>query len=187
MSLGKRTYHGEEEADVAYRLQVMGAREGAIKGTIVGGTLMALAQWRFPWVQRQTLAGKSFLVMWATIFGMVTHADHYLLKWEAEHRVQAEKWRTQARNELSAKGIVPSETAMRDWKASYDASLRRTLDSPSPATPASSGPSSSVLSALKDGEQRDPGRETEEHRRSVVLGELDVGHKKEEEKGGIVA
>ncbi|POY74651.1 hypothetical protein BMF94_2413 [Rhodotorula taiwanensis] len=91
----------------------MGAREGAIKGTVVGATLMAL-----------------FLVMWATIFGMVTHADHYLLKWEHEHRVQSERWRTIARSELAAKGTVPSESAMRAWKVDYDAKLRATVESP---------------------------------------------------------
>ncbi|GAA5983492.1 hypothetical protein JCM10908_000307 [Rhodotorula pacifica] len=134
-----RTRHGAEDEDIAYRLQVMGAREGAIKGTVVGATLMAL----FPWVQRQTLAGKSFLVMWATIFGMVTHADHYLLKWEHEHRVQSERWRTAARSELAAQGTVPSESAMRAWKANYDAKLRATVDSPVSATqdaPASAAP-----------------------------------------------
>ncbi|KAG0657053.1 hypothetical protein C6P46_006715 [Rhodotorula mucilaginosa] len=129
-----RTRHGAEDEDIAYRLQVMGAREGAIKGTVVGATLMALANWRFPWVQRQTLAGKSFLVMWATIFGMVTHADHYLLKWEQEHRVQSERWRTAARSELAAQGTVPSESAMRAWKANYDAKVRATIDSPVLAT-----------------------------------------------------
>ncbi|GAA5877154.1 hypothetical protein JCM3774_003317 [Rhodotorula dairenensis] len=129
-----RTRHGAEDEDIAYRLQVMGAREGAIKGTLVGATLMALANWRFPWVRRQTLAGKSFLVMWATIFGMVTHADHYLLKWEHEHRVQSERWRTAARSELAAQGTVPSESAMRAWKADYDAKLRATVDSPVSAT-----------------------------------------------------
>ncbi|GAA5827622.1 hypothetical protein JCM5353_008747 [Sporobolomyces roseus] len=155
----KRTYHGEEDAEIAYKLQVLGAREGAIKGTIVGGTLMALAQWRYPWVQRQTLAGKAFLVMWATIFGMVTHADHYLLQYEAEHRVASERWRTQARNELAAKGVVPSETAMREWKSKYDISLRETLDqSPSNSTkpsPSSGSPieQSKILQELKLGEK----------------------------------
>jgi hypothetical protein len=31
---------------------------------------MALANWRFPWVQRQTLAGKTFLASWVAIFGV---------------------------------------------------------------------------------------------------------------------
>ncbi|GAA6023554.1 hypothetical protein JCM11491_005341 [Sporobolomyces phaffii] len=164
---GKRTYHGEDEAEIAYNLQVLGAREGAIKGTVIGGTLMALAQWRYPWVQRQTLAGKAFLVMWATIFGMVTHADHYLLQWEGEHRVAAEKWRTQARNELAAQGMVPSETAMRTWKADYDNKMRSTLDS-SPASQASTtSPTPSAGTAIEQ---------------SKILQELNLGKTKEEEK-----
>ncbi|GAA5969072.1 hypothetical protein JCM3765_003427 [Sporobolomyces pararoseus] len=167
----KRTYHGEDEAEIAYKLQVLGAREGAIKGTLVGGTLMALAQWRYPWVQRQTLAGKAFLVMWATIFGMVTHADHYLLQYEAEHRVASEKWRTQARNELAAKGIVPSETAMRTWKADYDDRVRSTLDSAP-----SSGPSGTTA----------PSSNNVAIEQSKILKELDLGKKKEEEKGGVL-
>ncbi|GAA5874421.1 hypothetical protein JCM16303_005848 [Sporobolomyces ruberrimus] len=169
----RRTYHGEDEAEIAYKLQVLGAREGAIKGTVIGGTLMALAQWRYPWVQRQTLAGKAFLVMWATIFGMVTHADHYLLQYEAEHRVAAEKWRTQARNELAAKGIVPSETAMRNWKADWDQKLRETIDSSS---------SASVQSTTTGG----GGGGNVAIEQSKILKELELGKKKEEEKGGPV-
>ncbi|GAA5838813.1 hypothetical protein JCM3766R1_004217 [Sporobolomyces carnicolor] len=168
----RRTYHGEDEAEIAYKLQVLGAREGAIKGTVIGGTLMALAQWRYPWVQRQTLAGKAFLVMWATIFGMVTHADHYLLQYEAEHRVASEKWRTQARNELAAQGIVPSETAMRTWKVDYDNRLRSTLDSSATSVPSS--PSSSTTPSSVAIEQ------------SKILQELELGKKKEQEKGGIL-
>ncbi|SGY20820.1 BQ5605_C016g08150 [Microbotryum silenes-dioicae] len=116
----ERVKHHAEDEDLAYRLQIMGAREGAIKGTLVAGTLVALCNWRFPWMQRQTLAGKAFLTMWGTIFGMVTHADHYLLKWEAEHRRKAEEWRTRARIELAAQGLVPSETTMRAWKKKDD-------------------------------------------------------------------
>ncbi|SCZ88191.1 BZ3500_MvSof-1268-A1-R1_Chr2-1g04248 [Microbotryum saponariae] len=148
----ERVKHHAEDEDLAYRLQIMGAREGAIKGTLVAGTLVALCNWRsvddsdslggtsniqhrhrleqsthlgpilarFPWMQRQTLAGKAFLTMWGTIFGMVTHADYYLLKWEAEHRRKAEEWRTRARIELAAQGSVPSETTMRAWKKKDD-------------------------------------------------------------------
>lgn len=29
---------------------------------------------RFPWMRRQTLAGKAFLTFWGTAFGMVTYA-----------------------------------------------------------------------------------------------------------------
>ncbi|GAA5870888.1 hypothetical protein JCM1840_002720 [Sporobolomyces johnsonii] len=171
MAIGGRTQHGEEDAEIAYRLQVMGAREGAIKGTLLGGTLVALANWRFPWMQRQTLAGKAFLVSWVTIFGMVTHADHYLLNWEQEHRVASERWRTQARNELSAQGLVPSETAMRRWKEDYDARLRETVDSaPSQAT---QPPAPATTTTAAAGEQQ-----------SAVLKELELAKTKAHEAEG---
>ncbi|BGP40301.1 hypothetical protein JCM10449v2_004260 [Rhodotorula kratochvilovae] len=131
---------------------------------------MALANWRFPWVQRQTLAGKTFLASWAAIFGMVTHADHYLLQWETNHRVQSERWRTMARNELAAQGTVPSETAMRAWKAAYDTKLRATLDTAStaPAPAAAAG----AATATPEG-------------RSQVLQELELA--KHEKEGGVDA
>ena len=46
MVLEKRTAHHAEDEAKAYRLQVIGAREGAIKGTLVAGTLVLLANWR---------------------------------------------------------------------------------------------------------------------------------------------
>ncbi|KAI5475178.1 hypothetical protein MNV49_001865 [Pseudohyphozyma bogoriensis] len=121
--MSNRVRHGAEDEATAYRLQVLGAREGAIKGTLVAGTLVALAHWRFPLVRRQTLAGKAFLTMWGTIFGMVTHADHYLLEWEEQHRRASEKWRNQARAEMAGQGLIPTETSMRQWKAKKDAEL----------------------------------------------------------------
>ncbi|BGP32209.1 hypothetical protein JCM10296v2_003989 [Rhodotorula toruloides] len=125
---------------------------------------MALAQWRYPWVQKQTLAGKAFLVMWGTIFGMVTYADHYLLQWEAEHRMQSEQWRTQARSELAAQGTVPSESAMRAWKTAYDSKLRNTLDSS--ASPSTGAPAAQSAEG-----------------RSQVLQELELA--KQEKAGGV--
>ncbi|KAJ8294105.1 hypothetical protein OF846_002675 [Rhodotorula toruloides] len=149
-----RTRYGQEDEDIAYRLQIIGAREGAIRGTLVAGAAVALwgfsssrsskssserrskADLRlyvglqgelaplnlhsFPLVRRQTLAGKAFLVSWGTIFGMIIYADHYLLKWEQDHRIQAERWREMARRELSAKGIIASETTMQKWKTDFD-------------------------------------------------------------------
>ena len=35
----------EDEA-TAYRLQVLGAREGALKGTLLAGSIVALCNWR---------------------------------------------------------------------------------------------------------------------------------------------
>ncbi|GAA5898149.1 hypothetical protein JCM6882_003337 [Rhodosporidiobolus microsporus] len=166
-----RVRHTAEEEEVAYRLQVMGAREGGIKGALVGGTLVALANWRFPFMQRQTLAGKVFLASWFAIFGMVTHADHYLLQYEARHRAESEKWRNQARNELAAQGTVPSETAMRAWKAKNDEKLRATVDSQ--ASAAQDAPSPATAAAV--------GTEG----RSKVLEELELA--KHEKTGGVDA
>ncbi|CDR40912.1 RHTO0S05e08702g1_1 [Rhodotorula toruloides] len=150
-----RTRYGQEDEDIAYRLQIIGAREGAIRGTLVAGAAVALwgfsssrsskssserrskADLRlyvglqgelaplnlhsFPLVRRQTLAGKAFLVSWGTIFGVrCLSSHHYLLKWEQDHRIQAERWRDMARRELSAKGIIASETTMQKWKADFD-------------------------------------------------------------------
>ncbi|KAK4335377.1 hypothetical protein RTBOTA2_004125 [Rhodotorula toruloides] len=140
-----RTRYGQEDEDIAYRLQIIGAREGAIRGTLIAGAAVALANWRFPLVRRQTLAGKAFLVSWGTIFGMIIYADHYLLKWEQDHRIQAERWREMARRELSSKGIIASETTMQKWKSDFD------LKNSSPA-PLSSATSSSP--ALQVSESR---------------------------------
>ncbi|GAA6013802.1 hypothetical protein JCM10207_008196 [Rhodosporidiobolus poonsookiae] len=164
-----RTRYGAEDEEIAYRLQVMGAREGFIKGALVGGTLMVLANWRFPFVRRQTLAGKTFLASWVAIFGMVTHADHYLLEYEKTHRAEQERWRTKARNELAAQGLVPSETAMRTWKANYDAQLQATRD----ATVAAPTPVEAM--ALGTGSEQ----------RSGVMQELELA--KQEKTGGVDA
>lgn len=46
MSTSTRVRHGKEDEDVAYRLQVIGAKEGALKGTLIAGTLVALLNYR---------------------------------------------------------------------------------------------------------------------------------------------
>ncbi|GAA5856769.1 hypothetical protein JCM8547_008832 [Rhodosporidiobolus lusitaniae] len=176
----QRVRHGAEDEETAYALQLLGAREGFIKGALVGGTMMALANWRFPFVQRQTLAGKVFLASWVAIFGMVTHADHYLLEWEAKHRVASEKWRTMARNELAARGTVPSETAMRAWKADYDAKLRSTLDSSSP-TGVREPTSGELWKSSGMGMPREGA--VGEGERSKVMQEIELGRR--EKEGGV--
>ncbi|BGO91513.1 hypothetical protein JCM10020v2_003168 [Rhodotorula toruloides] len=96
-----RTRYGQEDEDIAYRLQIIGAREGAIRGTLVAGAAVAL------WGFSSSRSSKK-------------RTDHYLLKWEQDHRIQAERWRDMARRELSAKGIIASETTMQKWKADFD-------------------------------------------------------------------
>ncbi|GAA6034098.1 hypothetical protein JCM8097_000694 [Rhodosporidiobolus ruineniae] len=130
-----RTRHGSEDEEIAYRLQVIGAREGFIKGAIIGTSLIALANWKFKWVQRQSIVGKTWVGLWGPIFGMVIGADKYLIEWEREHRKQEERWRDMARSEIAARGAVPSETAMRVWKAEYDAKRAAKAASPLASSP----------------------------------------------------
>ncbi|BGP32208.1 hypothetical protein JCM10296v2_003988 [Rhodotorula toruloides] len=133
-----RTRYGQEDEDIAYRLQIIGAREGAIRGTLIAGAAVALANWRF-------------LVSWGTIFGMIIYADHYLLKWEQDHRIQAERWREMARRELSAKGIIASETTMQRWKTDFDLkqSSPATLSSATSSSPAPQVSESRILEELR--------------------------------------
>ncbi|GAA5856767.1 hypothetical protein JCM8547_008831 [Rhodosporidiobolus lusitaniae] len=131
--------HGEEDEEVAF----IGAREGFIRGTLIAGGLMALAQWRFPLVRRQTLAGRAFVVSWGSIFGMVIYADHYLLEWEQAHKREQEKWREAARRDLSSRGSIPTESAMRAWKVGNDARLAAAVPSSSLSPSSSPSPSPS--------------------------------------------
>ncbi|BGP16312.1 hypothetical protein JCM10213_006468 [Rhodosporidiobolus nylandii] len=149
LETGTSRRHGEEDEEVAYRLQVLGAREGAIKWSLIAGTAMIAANYRFPFVARQTLAGKAFVVSWFTIFG------RYLLGWEASHRAESEKWRELARRDIAARGSIPTETAMRAWKAENDARLAANAappiaTSPSPVTPPPEA-QSKVLKELQAG------------------------------------
>lgn len=141
-----------EEAATAYRLQILGAREGAVKGTLISATLVTLGNWRFPLVARQTLAGKAFLIScvskppplpfhtilrsdelnrcygrWGTIAGLVIGAESYLIPFEREQRERSERWRTVARNELAATGTVPSESRMQQWKRDKDSEYAASL------------------------------------------------------------
>ncbi|GAA5898153.1 hypothetical protein JCM6882_003338 [Rhodosporidiobolus microsporus] len=142
LETGVRGRHGEEDEEVAYRLQVIGAREGAIRWTLIAGAAMLFANHRYPLVARHTLAGKAFVVSWFSIFGMVINADHYLLEWEQQHRIASEKWRELARKELAAKGTIPTETAMRAWKVDHDTRLAAAV----PSLPSASSPSAPSLS-----------------------------------------
>lgn len=59
---------------------MLGAREGALKGTLLAGSIIALCHWRYPWMRRQTLAGKAFLTFWGSALGMTVYADKYLIR-----------------------------------------------------------------------------------------------------------
>ena len=52
----------------------------------------------------------------AGIFGLVTYAESALQKLEKEERIREGALRKQARLELSRQGLVPTETAIAQWK-----------------------------------------------------------------------
>jgi len=142
MAARRQRFH-EHEAEVSYRLQVIGAREGFLKGSLISGPLMIFAHYRYPFVRRQTLAGKCFLALWGSIAGMAYYSDKYLLEWEKAHRAESEKWRTQARKELAATGIVPSEKDMMRWKERTDETRASQLAQQEAAAPPPPPPSGS--------------------------------------------
>jgi len=112
----RRSAHEAE----AYRLQIKGATEGGIKGLIIGGLFVTFLHLQFPLVRRQTLAGKTFLASWFGIFGLVTQADKYLLRFEAYNRIHDNAIRDKAMADLSSKGMLPTEHAIRQWRDRYD-------------------------------------------------------------------
>ena len=90
--------------------------------------------------RRQTLAFKGFLVtgceslyfafpafrsahevcysaFQVTIFGLVTYAETALQALEREERVRESAIRRDARIDLSRRGMVPTETAIAEWRA----------------------------------------------------------------------
>lgn len=60
----------------AQSLQIWHGTIGMIKYTCYGSILVYLANMRFPWVQKQTLAGKAFVVSSFSIFGCVLRFSH---------------------------------------------------------------------------------------------------------------
>ena len=52
-----------------------------------------------------------------TIFGLVVTADDALLKHEARYRLKINALRKEARIDLARRGIIPTETALRQWQA----------------------------------------------------------------------
>lgn len=105
----------------AYEVQVSAGIEGAAKFTALGLGLAILGHHTSPFFRRQTLAFKGFLVTCSGIFGLVTYAERALQKLEQEERLREGAIRKQARLELTRQGLVPTETAIAQWK---DARMR---------------------------------------------------------------
>jgi len=105
--------------------------KGALQYTGLGlGAVTIGHSW--PLFRRQTLAFKAFLVSAFTMFGLVVAADNALLKHEATQRSEISALRKQARIELARRGIIPTETAIREWQAERENAMDSTAkDAPS--------------------------------------------------------
>jgi len=119
------------DVDKAHKLQMEAGIKGALQYTGLGlGAVTIGHSW--PLFRRQTLAFKAFLVSAFTMFGLVVAADNALLKHEATQRSEISALRKQARIELARRGIIPTETAIREWQAERENAMDSTAkDAPS--------------------------------------------------------
>jgi len=105
-----------KDVDEAQELQIKAGLKGAARSTVVGLGVIMIAHHSWPLFRRQTLAFKAFLVSGFTMFGLVVTADNVLLKHEANKRLLENALRKEARVDLARRGIVSTETAIRQWK-----------------------------------------------------------------------
>ncbi|KAJ3551857.1 hypothetical protein NM688_g4468 [Phlebia brevispora] len=109
--------HRRENVQKAYDVQVKAGLEGAARYTSIGVGLAILAHYTWPFFRRQTLAFKGFLVTGFTVFGLCTYAESALQQLETEQRRTESIIRKEARIDLQRRGIVPTETAIAQWRA----------------------------------------------------------------------
>jgi hypothetical protein len=64
-----------------------------------------------------------------TMFGLVVTADNALLKHEARRRAEMAALRKEARMDFARRGIIPTETAFREWQAEQENVKESTADS----------------------------------------------------------
>ncbi|EKM59663.1 uncharacterized protein PHACADRAFT_250305 [Phanerochaete carnosa HHB-10118-sp] len=95
----------------------------------LGAGLAVLGHRTWPSFRRQTLPFKCFLVSCFSIFGLVTYAESALQRLEQEERLREGEIRKQARLELSRQGLVPTETAIAQWKEARMREMARTATS----------------------------------------------------------
>lgn len=62
---GRRT----NAVDAAHKLQIYHGTLGMIRWTVYGIAAVTLLHFKYPWVRRQTTAGKAFLISSFSIFG----------------------------------------------------------------------------------------------------------------------
>jgi len=106
-----------KDVDIAHDLQIKAGIKGAVQYTGFGLGAVIVAHHSWPLFRRQTFAFKAFLVSAFAMFGLVVAADNVLLKHEAERRLELGAIRKEARIDLARRGIIPTETALREWQA----------------------------------------------------------------------
>lgn len=72
------------------------------------------------------------------IFGLVTYAESALQTLEAEERLRESAIRKEARYELNRRGMVPTETAIAQWKEEH---LKKMAEAAAEEPPRTSTPS----------------------------------------------
>ncbi|KAJ7499097.1 hypothetical protein FB451DRAFT_1016050, partial [Mycena latifolia] len=91
--------------------------KGALRGSAVGVGLTIISHYSWPFFRRQTFQFKGFLVCTCTVFGLVIGAEKALQEYEAVRRLEENTIRKEARLDLARRGIIPTETAIRNWRA----------------------------------------------------------------------
>ncbi|PSR73618.1 hypothetical protein PHLCEN_2v10537 [Hermanssonia centrifuga] len=98
-----------EEVNRAYDVQVRAGTEGALRYTSIGIGLAILGHYTWPLFR---VADVSLVTIW----GLVSYAERALQSLEINQRQTESVIRKEARIELSRRGIVPTETAIAQWK-----------------------------------------------------------------------
>ncbi|KAJ7179813.1 hypothetical protein C8R43DRAFT_970532 [Mycena crocata] len=109
-----------EDVEQAYTVQTRSAIEGALHGGAIGVGLTIITHYSWPFFRRQTLQFKGFLVCTCTVFGLVLGAEKALQEYKAVRRWEENSIRKEARLDLARRGIIPTETAIKKWKADND-------------------------------------------------------------------
>jgi len=104
------------DVDKAHELQIKAGIKGSAQYTGLGLGVVIIGHHTWPLFRLQTLPFKAFLVSAFTMFGLVVTADDVLLKHTARRRREIGALRKEARIDLTRRGIIPTETALREWQ-----------------------------------------------------------------------
>ncbi|KAI9632939.1 uncharacterized protein MKK02DRAFT_19734 [Dioszegia hungarica] len=118
----------EEQTERAYRIQIEGGLQGALRWTMYGAAVVTLAHFTWPLFSRQTLAIKGFLVSSSSIFGLVVGADSHLFKYEHELRMQENEVRKYARNALAMEGKIATEREIGEWRMKNESRVMKEIE-----------------------------------------------------------